>query len=363
LLPWRQPLWRRRKRFRNSYWLFEAGTFNLLKTMLQKLISNFKKRTRGVIIISWIFFYSATYSQDYYPYKGIKLSNRFDKTRFEENSFCGPSKYDVYITKHYPDGAIKRFDIDKTIANGIINISSDSVFTFTFSTSVYEELSKRKYDWSNFTFKHLKFLDAHSYGSLKDSAYARLVEKLIFSSNELTHLSTIGSIKIPKKDSLLCLWISYDYLITNNFGDYFPKLRTLFLHLRETKEQFPEEYFLKINNVTHLEIFCSDSSHLTALPLSICQLKELKELQLFTPKLYFLPDSIGKLKSLEYLRIENSSLKELPTSFKDLSSLKKLLIIESEIQKFPDVLCEMKQLKEIDIQLADIINIPESIVS
>jgi len=86
----------------------------------------------------------------------------------------------------------------------------------------------------------------------------------------------------------------------------------------------------------------------TDFPLVICELAELRELQI-SGNIKSLPAQIGELKRLEKLILPFNDLKTLPDNIKELKNLRVLGLYRNLIEELPFHLKELNQLERIDL--------------
>jgi hypothetical protein len=123
-------------------------------------------------------------------------------------------------------------------------------------------------------------------------------------------------------------------------------LRGLFLRGNALKE-IPQE----IGTLTELvELNFADNTDLGKLPPGICNLRNLKKLDIRFCGLTDLPPEIGNLKNLEFLQMWGNGFIELPYNITELTKLKELYLNDNKLTKLPYDIIKMDNLKYIDVQ-------------
>ena len=130
--------------------------------------------------------------------------------------------------------------------------------------------------------------------------------------------------------------------------------------------QFPREKE-RLTELKELNLSCCD---LECLPNEFVNLQSLEKLNLnsFNPirdnifKFQEFPKVLCELKNLKELDLSYYHLKSLPNEFVNLQSLEKLFL-RGKFQEFPKVLCELKNLKELDLERCDFKTLPDEFVN
>nr|XP_023908409.1 disease resistance-like protein DSC1 [Quercus suber] len=118
-----------------------------------------------------------------------------------------------------------------------------------------------------------------------------------------------------------------------------------------------------VENMSHLSKLClsetaiKDCKNLSSLPIAICNLMSLKNLNLFgCSKLDELPENLGKIESLEELYLSGcSNLKKFPDIVENMSRLSKLCLSETAIKdcknlsSLPIAICNLMSLKTLNL--------------
>jgi len=84
-------------------------------------------------------------------------------------------------------------------------------------------------------------------------------------------------------------------------------------------------------------------------PEAFCNLKKLKELELYYGKISSIPSCIGQLRNLEKFALPNSQLSGLPKEFGKLTKLKYLSLYNNKITFLPNEFANLTQLRELDL--------------
>ncbi|MCR4623837.1 MAG: leucine-rich repeat domain-containing protein [Alphaproteobacteria bacterium] len=105
---------------------------------------------------------------------------------------------------------------------------------------------------------------------------------------------------------------------------------------------------LDLSNSDRRVIGGFESNHISTLPNTIENLKNLKELKLAGCSLYKLPETIGNLENLQILNLCGSFVQSLPESMRKLSNLKELDLRNNFLlTRIPDFIWEMPALEEV----------------
>lgn len=113
---------------------------------------------------------------------------------------------------------------------------------------------------------------------------------------------------------------------------------------------------LSIDSLTDLEYLNLSHTHITVLPLGVCELKKLKFLDLSKTQITKIPDEIGALTNLELLRLNNTHLAVLPASVGGFVNLKELWLINTKVDFIPLELTKIKSLQYLWVYWSDIKN-------
>jgi Leucine-rich repeat (LRR) protein len=130
-------------------------------------------------------------------------------------------------------------------------------------------------------------------------------------------------------------------------------LKGLFLKGNALKE-IPED----IGTLYELiELNLADNLDLGKLPAGICNLRNLKKLDIRYCGLTELPHDIGNLKSLESLQMWGNAFIELPSGITELTNLKELYLKNNKLTSMPYGMIKMDNLKYVDVQLNYLCNV------
>jgi Leucine-rich repeat (LRR) protein/GTPase SAR1 family protein len=102
---------------------------------------------------------------------------------------------------------------------------------------------------------------------------------------------------------------------------------------------------LEVWELTNLRDLWLNGNDLKVLSPKIGQLSNLRDLGLGQNKLNDLPSEIGKLQALERLVLNRNTISNLPPEFSNLQSLRILDLNDNPVSKFPDVIFHFPNLK------------------
>ncbi|EMF83368.1 leucine rich repeat protein [Leptospira weilii serovar Topaz str. LT2116] len=131
--------------------------------------------------------------------------------------------------------------------------------------------------------------------------------------------------------------------IPDEIKDY-PDLKSLKLYTKVAK--LPNT----IGNLKNLKELSIYSEKLTEFPIDICGLTNLEYLYIWTKKIGKLPEEIGNLANLNHLNLSGNKLKNLPKDFSKLTRLKKLNLGDNKFEKIPAALYGMNSIEELDLR-------------
>ncbi|MFT4553789.1 MAG: hypothetical protein ACI9S8_002431 [Chlamydiales bacterium] len=98
------------------------------------------------------------------------------------------------------------------------------------------------------------------------------------------------------------------------------------------------------SKITRLQL-----SNVKVIPDEIEELKNLRELTIFSSKLIYVSDRITSLPKLKALRIDSQGLKDLPGLGGLSRTLEKLEIRSTNLAKIPDGISDMKNLRRLEV--------------
>jgi len=104
-----------------------------------------------------------------------------------------------------------------------------------------------------------------------------------------------------------------------------------------------------------------DENSITDSFSTLCQLRNLKNLNLRYLEINTLPKCIGNLTKLENLDLDVNDLTDLPSEFSKLTKLKKLRANYNSFKKIPSSICKLKNLQILMMTYNEITKIPNCI--
>ncbi|MEH2241428.1 COR domain-containing protein [Nostoc sp.] len=105
----------------------------------------------------------------------------------------------------------------------------------------------------------------------------------------------------------------------------------------------------KICQLSNLRTLDLSTNQLSSLPLEISQLSKLTTLFLRNNKLTSLPPEIGQLSNLTTLYLDNNQLSSLPPEFSQLSNLTTLYLDNNQLSSLPPEICQLSNLRTLDL--------------
>jgi Leucine-rich repeat (LRR) protein len=132
----------------------------------------------------------------------------------------------------------------------------------------------------------------------------------------------------------------------------------LLLETAEEITEIPEDFFVGLEHLEHLNIGYTD---LEFLPCSIGSLTNLKKLRLPHNRLTSLPPEIGWLRNLQKLDLSYNQLPTLPVEIVNLSSLKWLDLKNNQLTFLPEVIGNLINLQELSLNHNQLIPWPTEI--
>lgn len=172
------------------------------------------------------------------------------------------------------------------------------------------------------------------------------------------------NIKIAQWENLNYLSISNLQDIDKEMLDGIHKLQYLIsLHITSDEDGYYqlEKLPSKLNTLQSLR-----EVHLSGNKIrdweNICQLKNLKILDLSNNHLEHISSSIKQLKFLEELHLSNNKVIQLPIELKELKNLKILNLSKNAITELPDWIGELDNLETLNITQNQLSSIPESLL-
>ena len=127
----------------------------------------------------------------------------------------------------------------------------------------------------------------------------------------------------------------------------FQNLESIILEFNHEKTPLiPDEFFAELGKLKYCRIkFCQNDK----LPSSLCELKNLEELDISDSNRLTNLHRIGKLLNLKNLEITNACIVELPAEIANLTNLETLSIRSSFLKKLPAELFSLSNLKRLDL--------------
>jgi len=178
------------------------------------------------------------------------------------------------------------------------------------------------------------------------------------------------------------------YIISQNTLDELgslTKVTAIELYLNRFEEGLDFSKFKNNKNLTYL--LCTkfyNENGLAKIPSSLCQLKQLKKLDLSSNGISTVPKCLGNLENLEQLNLGYNTIKSFPTEFGKLTKLRILEVAYNEmtsipsafgkftklenlvadnnkIKKFSSALCKLKNVKNLRLSSNEISSVPSCI--
>jgi len=107
---------------------------------------------------------------------------------------------------------------------------------------------------------------------------------------------------------------------------------------------------LDIGQFTTLQLLDLSDIQLQTLPITMCKLKNLKELLLKGNQIEHWPSCLGRLSSLENLELDHNKLKELPpVELARLTNLEFLSLVGNELEVIPQSVSSLQKLNELHL--------------
>ena len=122
-------------------------------------------------------------------------------------------------------------------------------------------------------------------------------------------------------------------------------------------EKLPEN--IGILQCTNLNL---GKNHLSELPVSFADLKQLKHLIFYENEFETIPKEIENIDSLEHLDFYKNKLKEIPDFIGNYENLHYLYLSYNEIETLPDTMRNLKKLTYFYVHHNKIVKLPEWIV-
>ena len=158
-------------------------------------------------------------------------------------------------------------------------------------------------------------------------------------------------------DSLRSLDLNYNHLKLNKSDiKHASKVKKLSIGGNNI-EKLPEN--IGILQCTNLNL---GKNHLSELPVSFADLKQLKHLIFYENEFETIPKEIENIDSLEHLDFYKNKLKEIPDFIGNYENLHYLYLSYNEIETLPDTMRNLKKLTYFYVHHNKIVKLPEWIV-
>ena len=183
--------------------------------------------------------------------------------------------------------------------------------------------------------------------------HCKNLEHLDLEHNQIRHIPRF----IANLDSLKSLDLNHNRLkLSESDIKHAAKVKKLSIGGDNIKK-LPEN--IGILRCTNLNL---GKNHLSELPASFKDLKQLKHLIFYENEFENIPEEIEDLKELEHLDFYKNHLTEIPDFIGNFENLKYLYLSYNEIETIPDTLRNLSSLKYLYIHHNKILTIPEWIV-
>jgi internalin A len=113
----------------------------------------------------------------------------------------------------------------------------------------------------------------------------------------------------------------------------------------------------KYSNASSLDL---SSLNLTAIPETVCQLVNLKELSLINNSIVAIPEALGQLANLQHLLLFHNEIKAMQTVCQ-LSNLRTLDLSDNQIKDIPETVHQLSKLQALHLSMNRITVIPEAL--
>lgn len=117
----------------------------------------------------------------------------------------------------------------------------------------------------------------------------------------------------------------------------------------------------EIKNLSHLQILYFNWNSFITFPVELCELKSLKQLKIMGFGKKELPMCFSNLQNLEHLILTDYSFSTFPQSLLQLNNLETLVIPDCKIKSLPDSLFLLPRLKYLYLSNNNIKSLPASI--
>ncbi len=127
-------------------------------------------------------------------------------------------------------------------------------------------------------------------------------------------------------------------------------------------DRFPDD-ILRFRNLEFLSLQCNrpNMAHLMPIPDGLCDLRQLKVLNIRGADLEYLPERLGALTELRDLSITYGNLGALPDSIANLRKLERLTLTGNQLKALPESVGHLPSLKYLDIKDNPFESLPASL--
>jgi len=204
----------------------------------------------------------------------------------------------------------------------------------------------------NISFESLN-IDSICFNNLK---YGRKINKF---SNIYIQTGILKTLKNVKEVKIRATRISQTTL---NELSTLTKLKKLTLDKCGYDKNLDFSVLKRAKQLTDLSLSVyGDENSITDSFSTLCQLRNLKNLNLRYLEINTLPKCIGNLTKLENLDLDVNDLTDLPSEFSKLTKLKKLRANYNSFKKIPSSICKLKNLQILMMTYNEITKIPNCI--
>lgn len=209
-----------------------------------------------------------------------------------------------------------------------------------------------------FLFPSLKFIyfnDTFKMVSFKDLCnYCKNIEYISIWDIDITELpENFGNLDIVKIISISSTNINS---ISETIGNCI-LLKELYLHDNQNLFSLPPS----LKNCCYLKNISILNCNFYEFPKVLCELENLKDLDISDNNISEIPNEISSLKYLEHLRCNNTRVYYLPDSIKECKKLKELQFKYSYLETLPEVIGELEELIYLELRGTKISKLPDTI--
>ena len=183
--------------------------------------------------------------------------------------------------------------------------------------------------------------------------YCKNLEHLDLEHNQIKHIPRF----IEKLDSLRSLDLNHNRLkLSESDVKHASKVKKLSIGGNNI-EKLPEN--IGVLQCTNLNL---GKNHLSELPASFANLKQIHHLIFYENEFVKIPEEISGFENLQHLDFYKNHIKEIPDFIGNFENLHYLYLSYNEIEVFPDTLRNLKNLNYFYIHHNKILTIPDWIV-